>query len=50
LTNSRVGLVDFVNPHKVVARKSAFSAFPSARNEGELEGGVLKEEEKQKFK
>jgi hypothetical protein len=26
-----------VIPHKVVARKNAFSAFPSTRNEGELE-------------
>jgi hypothetical protein len=30
LTNSRVGMVGFVNPHKVVARKSAFSSLPSA--------------------
>jgi len=30
LTNSRVDMVGFVNPHKVVVRKSAFSSFPSA--------------------
>jgi hypothetical protein len=29
LTNSRVGMANFVDPHKVVAR-SAFLAFPSA--------------------
>jgi hypothetical protein len=50
LTNYRVGIVDFVNPHKVVARKSAFSALPRARNGGELEGDISKEEEKQKLK
>jgi len=49
LTNSRVDMVGFVNPHKVVVRKSAFSSFPSAWNGGELEGGVSKEEEKQKI-
>jgi hypothetical protein len=30
LINYRFDMVDFVNPHKVVARKNAFSAFPSA--------------------
>jgi hypothetical protein len=35
LTNCRVGMVGFVNPHKVVARKNAFSALPSAQNGGE---------------
>jgi hypothetical protein len=30
LTNSRVDMVGFVDLHKVVARRSAFSAFPSA--------------------
>jgi len=49
LTNCRVGMVAFVNPHKVVARKNAFSALPSAQNGGELEGEVSKEEEKHFF-
>ncbi len=34
LTNSRVGMANIVNLHKVVA-KSAFSTFPSAWNGGE---------------
>jgi len=38
-TNSRIDLAGFVDPHKVVAR-SAFSALPSARSGGELEGGA----------
>ncbi len=29
LTNFRVDMVSVVNPHKAVARRSAFSAFPS---------------------
>jgi hypothetical protein len=29
-----------VNPHKVVAKWNAFSAFPSAQNGIELEGGA----------
>jgi hypothetical protein len=29
LTNSKVDMVGFVDLHKVVARKNAFSAFPS---------------------
>jgi hypothetical protein len=28
-------MVGFVDPHKVVVRKNAFSTFPSARHEGE---------------
>ncbi len=39
-TNSRTDLASFVDPHKVVARRSAFSALPSAHNGGELEAGV----------
>jgi hypothetical protein len=35
LTNSRVDMVGFVNLHKVVAKRSAFSALPSAPNGGE---------------
>ncbi len=45
----KVGMTSFVNPHKVVARKNAFSALPSAQNGGELEGEVSKEEEKHFF-
>jgi hypothetical protein len=30
-------MADFMDSHKVVVR-SAFSAFPSAQNEGELKG------------
>jgi hypothetical protein len=33
-------MASFVDPHKVVARRSAFSAFPRAQNGGELEGGL----------
>jgi hypothetical protein len=29
-----------MDPHKVVVRRNAFLAFPSAQNGGELEGGV----------
>jgi len=29
LTNSKIDMVSFVNPHKAVARKNVFSAFPS---------------------
>jgi hypothetical protein len=35
LTNSGVDMVGFVNFHKVVARRYAFLAFPSAQNGGE---------------
>ncbi len=40
LTNSKVDMAIFVYPHKVIARRSAFSTFPSAWNGGELEGEV----------
>jgi hypothetical protein len=30
LTNSRIDIIDFVHPHKVIVRRSAFLAFPSA--------------------
>jgi len=39
-------MASFVNPHKVVVKRNAFSAFPSAQNGIELEGGV----ESEKFK
>ncbi len=43
LTNSKVDMVGFVDLHKVVARKNAFSAFPSEWNGVELEGGAKSE-------
>jgi hypothetical protein len=30
LTNSRVDMVNFMDPYKMIARKNAFSSFPSA--------------------
>ncbi len=33
-------MTSFVDPHKVVARRSAFLALPNAQNEGESIGGV----------
>ncbi len=50
LTNSRVDMVGFVNLHKVVAKRNAFSAFPSARNRGEekIEKTMEKRKEKEK--
>jgi hypothetical protein len=33
-------MAGFVDLHKMIARKNAFSALPSAWNEGELEGGA----------
>jgi hypothetical protein len=39
-TNSRTNLAGFVDMHKVVVRRSAFSALPSPHNGGELEGGA----------
>jgi len=30
LINSRIDMVNFVHPHKVVVRRNVFSAFPSA--------------------
>jgi hypothetical protein len=38
LTNSRVDMVGFVNPHKVVVKSSAFSTFPNVGNGGESDG------------
>jgi hypothetical protein len=49
LTNFRVDMVRFVNPHNLVARRSAFSTFPSAQNEDESKGGVENERLKHKF-
>jgi hypothetical protein len=39
----------FVNLHKVVVKRSAFSTFPTARNEGELNGGAKSEKFKCQF-
>jgi hypothetical protein len=33
-------MASFVNHHKVVTKRSAFSALPSAQNGGESKGGV----------
>jgi hypothetical protein len=38
--NSRIDMVTFVDPQKVVTRRNAFLTCPSARNGGELEGGA----------
>jgi hypothetical protein len=48
-TNFKVGMLGFVNLHKVVARRNAFSAFPSAQNEGELKSGAKSERLKRQF-
>jgi len=37
LINSKVAMIGFVDPQKVVVRSSAFLAFPSAPNEIESE-------------
>ncbi len=54
LTNSKVDMAKFVFPHKVIARRSAFSTLPSAWNGGELEGevgsGRLKHQNKKTMK
>jgi hypothetical protein len=48
-TNYKVDITDFVNPYKVVAKRNAFSTFPSAKNESELEGRVENEKLKCQF-
>jgi len=35
LTNSIIDEANFVDPHKVVIKRSAFSALPSAQDENE---------------
>jgi hypothetical protein len=35
LTNSRIDMVNFVDPHKVIIKRSAFSVFPNAQDENE---------------
>ncbi len=42
-------MASFVNPHKVVAKRNAFSAFPNAQNGIELEGGAKSEGSKCQF-
>jgi hypothetical protein len=42
-------MVDYVDTHKVVVRRSAFLAFLIARNEGEYKGGVKCEGLKHQF-
>jgi hypothetical protein len=48
-TNFKVDMVGFVNFHKVIARRNAFLAFPSAQNGGELKSGVKSERLKCQF-
>jgi hypothetical protein len=48
-TNSIIDMASFVNPHKVVAKRNAFSAFPNAQNGIELEGGAKSEGSKCQF-
>jgi hypothetical protein len=33
-------MASFIDPHKVIIRKSAFLALPNAWNGGELKGGA----------
>jgi len=33
LTNFRIDMIGFVDPHMVIVKRIAFSAFPSAQNE-----------------
>jgi hypothetical protein len=44
LTNLKIGMANFVDPHKVVV-KSVFLTFPNASNGVESEGGVESESE-----
>jgi hypothetical protein len=39
----RFDMVSFMDLHKVVVRRNAFSIFPSAQNEGESKGRVESE-------
>ncbi len=40
LTNSRIDMVGFVNPHKVVAKNNALKTLPNIGNGGEFDGRV----------
>jgi len=42
-------MVGFVNFHKVIARRNAFSALPRAQNGGELKSGAKNERLKCQF-
>jgi len=44
-----VDMVGFIDPHKVVVRRSALSAFPNAWNEGESKEGTKSEDLKHQF-
>ncbi len=48
-TNFKVDMVGFVNFHKVIARRNAFSALSSAQNGGELKNGARSERLKCQF-
>jgi hypothetical protein len=45
LTNLKIDIASFVNPHKVVVRRNVFLTFPNARNGVESKGGVESESE-----
>jgi hypothetical protein len=40
-TNYKIDMVGFVNPHKVIIKRSASSTLPNAQNGGESKGGDL---------
>ncbi len=42
-------MADFVNPHKVVVQRNAFSAFPNTWNEAESKGGAESEKLRRQF-
>jgi hypothetical protein len=39
-TSYKIDIVGFVNPHKVIIRRSASSTLPNAQNGGESKGGI----------
>jgi hypothetical protein len=49
LINITVDIIDYVDLHKVIVRRSAFSTFLNARNEDELEGEIESEGLKHQF-
>jgi hypothetical protein len=40
LTNLKIDIASFVNPHKVVVRRNVFLTFSNAQNESESKGGI----------
>ncbi len=40
LTNLKVDMASFIDPHKVIIRKNAFLTLPNAWNGGESKGGA----------